>query len=313
MAKHLFTSIFKVTSIVVGLLAFKLILSEKTGVQTKGLRGLEGVQQLDWLVIGTSHVDTGYDTRWLTRQSGQRIYTLWYAGLNPMELELILDYTLSRVRVKNLVIDITSGGYSSPPNIWEVDLFWDIPLEQKPLLFSFYLQHYHEVGWGRLLQLLFAHRSAEVLTYPWNAPLVSTLYFMGGRERTKSSITAKKWDKLSPNPRFLMSKGVIRPEYKAALERIFQRVARLEGTRTIALETPMALVTAEHPYLRNIQLELDQLIALHSPRTERIDANTWSEFDRTNSTLFHDDHHLSQQGRTVFSRLFLDKVMGATR
>lgn len=135
MAKHLFISISKVTFVVLALLILKLVIGEKTGIPTKGMRGLEGVQELDWLVVGTSHIDTGYHTRWLTQQSQQRIYTLWYAGMNPMELELILDEILAKVKVKNLVIDVIPAGYSSPPNIWEVGSFLGHPpgTERKTL------------------------------------------------------------------------------------------------------------------------------------------------------------------------------------
>lgn len=148
------------------------------------------------------------------------------------------------------------------------------------------------------------------MSYLWNAPLTAPLYFMGGRERTKGPISPERWKKLTPNPRFLASQGVIRPEYKAALERIFKRLSQLEGIRSFAVETPMAPVAGNHPYVQSLQRELAELITRTSPLTVQVDSNQWSEFDRTNFTLFHDDHHLSQQGRTLFSQLFLEKVMG---
>ena len=88
------------------------------------------------------------------------------------------------------------------------------------------------------------------------------------------------------------------------------RLSQLDGTRSFAVETPMALVSANHPSVQSLQREVAELITRTSPITVQIDANQWGEFDRANFTLFHDDHHLSQQGRTLFSQLFLEKVMG---
>jgi hypothetical protein len=284
--------------IAVVLAALKVGVSHSLANPDTGLAGLEKQEKVDWLLIGASHVQTGYDIERLKKETGLNFYALWYPGLNPAEIDVLYDEVRRRYgkKICRVMVDINSSLMSTQPEIRESDFFYEMPFGVKERLLSIYSDYPR--GIGELLEMIFSARTSEIVlrlvTGQRNPPQEIVLHDM----------TEKDWKELS-------SAKLRSPRYSSVFARYMGKTS-LKLARDYpghAWFTETALPGFRYQDKENLALKAEtKAIIDGNGKQPYLDFGT-SGFPVEDRTYFSDQHHLSPKGRDFNTDIFLRELV----
>lgn len=303
MAKPSSTFIFKFALWFAVLCTLKFAFGHLLQPQQRGLSGLFHHLPVEVLVVGTSHVDSGWDAKEASGVLGKKVYTLWFPGLSFEEMELVVDRVLEAPpgQIKNLILDVFPSMLTVAPNAWGDEVYAQLPPSGKVRLLRLY-STYPSLSTSDLVNLVVAKGTAVLITQPF-ANLVDTYWTMGTRLRTKPAILPVSWQHLKISKRFTANGFKPLESQLAAFRRIVSKLADRPDLHVTYEETPLPEVALASPQIALLRQLAKRTVEELGQGAIYVDGNSWPEFSHRDSSLYADDHHLSQQGRKLFTQL----------
>jgi hypothetical protein len=293
-----FILISKIGAISIFLLALKIGVSHQQANPDSGLRGLERVEKIDWLVVGASHVTTGFDFDRLKAETGQSFYPLWSPGINPAEFEILLHEAMERHghKICRVVVDLNSSLFSTLPQIREEKFFYDLPLDLKWRAFKLYLSYPR--GPLDLAELLFSSRTSEIFFNALTGKVNSA------PETHFKELSAEEWKEL---PNSVIHKGPVRPIFAEAIAKISRESSSRYPGKVWFTETSLPDFRYKDP--RVLALKREVLRILEENGNPAYFDSGERGFPNEDYRYFGDQHHPSVLGREKNTEIFLRDIV----
>lgn len=283
----------------IGFVVLKFQFSHRLSPVSSGFGGVDAIDQIGHLLMGSSHTRAGYDVEIIERETSKSAYALAYSSFNP---HLLWPAFRNIVESRGESIDtfiIESFSYSSlqGPRLHDRRVVLDAP----PSLKWDYLRLFHEdFQWfepSDYYELIVSYGNDYLLTYVVSTRLINMLSYHGSyRRKIMTGLSQDAFDALEVPEMFNKTAGMPDPFQMAALHDLIA-YSKEKSIDVLFIETPMpgpiersGLVIRAKGNLRD---------TFKSKGMDYLDGAL--DFPLDDPSLFNDDNHLSTKGRELFS------------
>jgi hypothetical protein len=250
-------------------------------------REVKHIQNVDVLVIGSSHAYRGFDPR-IFKQHGLSLFNLGTSSQTPIQTQVLLKKYLKRLNPKVVIIEVYPKILCIDGVESELDLISNDGLDGD-MLHS--VRHYSNIKViNTLLFSIYRHGVFKDLTI-FNEPLIKGVdaYVSGG--------FVERWGTLNQISKFAPQK------FKLNLKQIQIFEENVQYIKTLGYK----IVLVEAPYIKDLyhSYQNHDMIASFYKKLE-VPYYNFNNMDLLNDSLhFYDPDHMNQLGVDVFNKHLL--------
>lgn len=304
MDNRLSISIFKALIIVGVFTTLKFFFYDKLNNPNTGLDGLSKVEKIDWLLIGASHIEAGYDIEMLSKATGQSFYKIWAPGIDPMEIAVVLEEIL-RIhgsKICNVMVDVSTSLLDKAPAVpRESNWFYEASVPLKVKMLNSYTRY--PQSFIKISELLLSGNTSSFIVqlFRGSNSSVDTL-----PATIINEIDQKSWGQYIKYRR-QTKPAKIDPIYLEGLTRTAKILNDLYPGKSWITQTPTPIFIIEELRYQSLKNQLTEIL---KPYTSLNYADMATlNFPIGDHRNFADWHHLSSAGKKMNTEIFLKNVV----
>jgi hypothetical protein len=285
----------------------KLFFSSYMSFNNSGIGGLKKESNLDYLIIGSSHVRFSYDISLIEKENDINAYALSYSYFSYPFVSRTLKFIDREmdVKIKTIIIDVYSLMFSLKKEFVDTQFILDSPYELKIDLLKYIYSNYSTLGFLDYYEILFTSKAPNLLTWPINRPLVDSRSYKGAYiKKNLPGLSLESFNSLKIGMKYFDFSKIRKDQINGIHEII--KWAQDNSKSVIFVETPLPQKVAALPELVDLKNKIKALFS--SKNVTYLDTQYFKEFSHFNHQHFFDENHLSTLGRRDFSREIIDLV-----
>lgn len=302
MGARLYISIFSALIAVAIFTGGKFYFSHRFSNTDTDLQGLAKSEKIDWLLIGSSHIHSGYDVDILKAETGLNFYPLWTTALDPYELHVYLEEVLKRHghKICNIIIDIPTSQlhrYTGFPRTSELFYKADPSIKEKLLKnYAAYPRAYSGIA-----ELLLSGGNSTFLM----RSLLKNLY----QEPSQSDLfdlemTAQQWEELKKSE---LVSPILNPLFASGLASTARLLQERYPGKSWFIQTAVPDFMNSNRYYMQLRKKVEGVLSSNGS-VPFLDFSNFN-FPTEDHLYFADIHHLSRKGRKLNTKILLENVV----
>ena len=247
------------------------------------------------LFIGSSMFRQGLDPEYLDNDS----YILSYNGNQPMMEEWLINHLIdNNLKINNLYLDLYPYILNDEPGVSDGKIFLEMDIKGKWELYKLF----YDNDIASFYNIFVSENNESLITWPIYYKLVNSTYLKGGVKKGRDGITLDDINKLEiPDT----NKNINKQQEQSVINII--NICKKNNINLVFIETPKykRIVNDEnYQYLLNYFINI-----LNNNNTKYITSNDIDSSISDNPINYIDLIHLSNQGRSLYSKLLMNKII----
>ena len=281
------------------LVALKFHHAHRLSPTDSGFGGVEAMNRIGFLFMGSSHTRAGYDMEIIERETTEPSFALAYSGFNPHLLWPAFHDIIERRgdTIDTFVIESYCYASLQAPGLYDKRVVLDAPPSLKKDYIDLFRKDFHWLKPADYYDLIVSYGNDYLATQPVSSRAINMLSYRGSyRGRHMAGLSEKAFSEVVVPEAILNTDGEPDRFQTDALKDLME-FADESALDVVFIETPMPGPIERHELVIRAKRQLKELF--ETGGFEYLDGAIGFPID--DPAMFNDDNHLSTAGREAFS------------